>query len=88
MSNLENDYVLVFYNEDKIVGATSCVGTIETVATLGEVLVNSTGDYLPNNGVYDTVGWVKSTSIDTILSNAISESHKIINTGDDYDNSK
>jgi len=46
------------------------------------------GDYLPNNGIYDTVGWVKSTSIDTILSNAISESHKIINTGDDYDNSK
>ena len=88
LSNLENDYVLVFYNEDKIVGATSCVGTMETVATLGEVLVNSTGDYLPNNGIYDTVGWVKSTSIDTILSNAISESHKIINTGDDYDNSK
>jgi len=88
LSNLENDYVLVFYNENTIVGATSCVGTKETVATLGKVLANSTGDYLPNNGIYDTVGWVKSVSIDTILSNAISEAQKIINKGDDYDNIK
>ncbi len=88
MSNLENDYVLVFYNENTIVGATSCVGTKETVATLGKVLANSTGDYLPNNGIYDTVGWVKSTNIDVILNNAKLESQKIINIGDDYENNK
>jgi len=88
LSNLENDYVLVFYNENTIVGASVCVGTKETVSTLGKVLADSTGDYLPNNGIYDKVGWVKSTSIDTILTNAISRTKQIINTGDDDEKSK
>ena len=88
MSNSEKEYVLLFYKETNVVGATSCVGTKETVATLGKVLADSTGDYLPNNGIYDKVGWVKSTSIDTILTNAISRTKQIINTGDDDEKSK
>lgn len=83
MSNLEKEYVLLFYKETDVVGATSCVGTKETVATLGEILANSTGDYLPNNGIYDKVGWVKSTNIDTILEKAILETTKNTDTGDE-----
>lgn len=73
MSNLENQYTIVFYQENNIVGATNFVTTKENVRIVGEVLSNCSGDYLPNKGIYDTVGWIKSTNIEDILDKAINE---------------
>jgi len=86
IDELENEYVLLFYKKNNIVGATNCVGTKTTVAALGDILANSDGEYLPNRGKYDKVGWIKNTNINDILNNAIIESKKNKNKGDSNDN--
>lgn len=80
-NNLEKEYTVLFYNKNKIVGATNFITTKSNVRAIGKVFANSTGDYLPNKGNYDTVGWISNTSIQSILDKAISESTKTKDKG-------
>lgn len=82
ISDIEKEYTLLFYNENKVVATTNIVTTKESVKILGEVFVNAIGEYLPNKGNYNTVSWIENTNIDYILDRAIKQVRENKNKGD------
>ena len=65
-----SNYSILFYKEENIVGISNVDSTYNQARNIVEALADSTGDYLPNMGDYDRVGFMKSYSMDYILSKA------------------
>lgn len=70
-----NEYAILFYKEEKVVGVSSITSTIDQVRGLTALMANSEGDYLPNSGDYNLVGFMKTQDIHSLLPKAL----------DDYD---
>lgn len=73
-----NEYAVLFYKEERVVGVTSMSSTIDQVRGFTALMANSEGNYLPNNGDYNLVGFMKTQDINEILPKAL----------DDYDKRK
>lgn len=73
LNETEHEYILLFYKENSVVGSSTCITTKENIKVIGKALVSSEGYYLPNQGIYDTVGWIKNTNMDTILQNVMAD---------------
>ena len=65
-----NNYSIVFYKEENIVGISNVDSTYFQAKNLVQALADSVGDYLPNMGDYDRVGFIKSYSMDYVLAKA------------------
>lgn len=65
-----NNYSIVFYKEENIVGISNVDSTYSQAKNLAEALADSSGEYLPNMGDYDRVGFIKSYSMEYITAKA------------------
>lgn len=68
-----DDYALLFYKGSGVVGVCSIVQTASSVRNIATMFSNSTGDYLPNKGDYDSVGVIKMFPISRIIDGAMAE---------------
>lgn len=68
-----NEYSILFYKGKKVVGVSSITSTLDQVRGLTSLIANSEGDYLPNNGDYNMVGFMKSYDIQTALPKVIEQ---------------
>ena len=68
-----NEYAILFYKEDNIVGVSSITSTLDEVRGVTNLMANSEGDYLPNSGDYNLVGFMKAHDINVLLPKVIEE---------------
>lgn len=66
--NISN-YSIVFYKESKVVGVSNFISTREQAKQLANGVAGLEGLYLPNDGDYDTVGYMKTFPMEYILEN-------------------
>lgn len=68
-----NEYAILFYKEEKVVGVSSISSTLDEVRGITNIMANSEGDYLPNSGDYNLVGFMKAYDIHKLLPKAIEQ---------------
>jgi hypothetical protein len=68
-----NEYAILFYKEERIVGVSSITSTLDEVRGVTNLMANSEGDYLPNSGDYNLVGFMKAHDINVLLPKVIEE---------------
>jgi hypothetical protein len=68
-----NEYAILFYKEEKVVGVSSITSTLDEVRGVTNLMANSEGDYLPNSGDYNSVGFMKAHDINVLLPKVIEE---------------
>lgn len=66
-----NNYAALFYKEQKIVGVSTFDSTRDEARNIVNLLANTHGGFLPNDGDYDGVSFIKTNSIDSILDGAV-----------------
>jgi hypothetical protein len=66
-----NNYAALFYKEQKIVGVSTFDSTKDEARNIVNLLANTHGEFLPNDGDYDGVSFIKTNSIDSILDGAV-----------------
>jgi hypothetical protein len=57
------DYSIVFYDEGKVVSVGSITSSKDEVRNLVKMLANADSKYLPKQGKYDMVGFVKTFNL-------------------------
>ena len=70
MIDIDN-YAALFYKNKKIVGVSTFDASIDEARNIVNLLANTHGDFLPNNGDYDGVSFIKTNSIDSIMNGAV-----------------
>jgi hypothetical protein len=66
-----NNYAALFYKDERIVGVSTFDSTRDEARNLINLLANTHGEFLPNDGEYDGVSFIQTDSIDSILDGAI-----------------
>jgi hypothetical protein len=66
-----NNYAALFYKDERIVGVSTFDSTRDEARKLINLLANTHGEFLPNDGEYDGVSFIQTDSIDSILDGAI-----------------
>jgi len=64
-----SEYSIVFYKEQTVVGVSNFVSTKEQAKELANGVAGLYGAYLPNDGDFDMVGYIKTFPMEIILEN-------------------
>lgn len=63
----ESEYSIIFYQEEKIVGVSAIYATYEEVKQLSHMLVNVDDEFLPNQGKFDMIGYIKNFDLNRAI---------------------
>lgn len=67
------DYTILFYKKKKIIAAGTVHATPANAKNIATLLANADGKYLPKQGDYDEVGFIKQINVNRLVEKALKD---------------